>query len=204
MRRFTWLFPLVLWAFATLFLGGALGEWTDDYAYDRRDYVTGESTLPFGGYPKPYFFRPLYYLLVPELQTALGGHDWVLHALSASIHGVNGVLLWSLLKAAGCARRFAAAGALAFLAYPAPWEVIFWPSAIPTGLATALVLCTCILFLAFVRARVGWWSLLLFGAMAFAITCLNEQPATGLAALPLLAQAAEPYKSRRRRWVWAW
>jgi hypothetical protein len=147
----------------------------------------------------------LYYLLVPEMLTALGGHDWVLHILSASVHGLNAALLWILLRRIGMDWRVASFGALLFVAYPAPWEVVLWPSAIPTGFATALFQCACLLYIGYVRGSARWPALIAIALATFAIPCLNEQPATGVAALPLLAFAARQNEAPgRRRWLCGW
>lgn len=174
---------------ATLFFAGDLGLWNDDYAYDRRDFVTDNSMLPLGGLVPHFFYRPLYYLIVPTLQTALAEHQWLYHLFGALAHAATCWLLWRLCRSLGLSARAGAAAALLFLCYPGAWEATLWAAALPTVLAASTALLLSLVFIAAVKRELGGWSLALLPAIAFTIPCLNEQAASVVAALPLLAWA---------------
>jgi hypothetical protein len=193
-----WVFPVLLWLACTFFFAGDLGQWNDDYAYDLRDWATLEAPAWYGARQTPYFWRPLYHVTVPPLQTALAEHNWINHAINAAAHGVVALLVWFLARALGLPWRGAAGAGLLFLAYPGAWEAPLWPSALPTVASAGVALAVAILFLAFVRERVGWWVLAPLALLAFVIPCFNEQAATVAAALPVLAwSAGAPVFGRR-------
>src|SRR5215471_16986243 len=94
---------LLVFLASTLFLRAGLGQFSDDYAYDRRDPVTGVNSLPLGGLLPPYVFRPLYMIIVPALETRFGGVPAVLHVINAAAHALVAWLLYRLLRRIGAA-----------------------------------------------------------------------------------------------------
>lgn len=190
-----WLFPGLLFAYATLFFGGRLGWWSDDYWHNQRDAITGQ---PEGWIiRRGFFLRPLFYRIVPPVTTWSWRSQWPAHVLEALQHAAVVVVLWRLMVSLGATRRAAAAAALLFMVYPAQFETIFWVSAIPTSLACLLMLTAMFVMVWFARERIGWWAAGAVPVLVFALCCLNEQPAAGVAALPLVYWAALPGSERR-------
>lgn len=209
LRAGSWAFPPVLLLFATFFLGGRIGFWADDYWHNQRIPATGR--LPALTYhnltiDRGFFLRPLFYKIVPALTTLSWRLQWPAHLAMTLSHGLVVFLLWRLMRTLGLPRRASAAGALLFMVYPAQFETLFWVSALPTSLGTALMLGLMLLYAAFARRRGrlasggGWWCVPAMPLVAFAICCLNEQPAMGVLALPLVyvaALAGEPARGER-------
>jgi hypothetical protein len=191
-----------LWAFATFFLFGDLGKWADDYGFGMRNPADGtyQQLTP----SSPRFVRPLSRKLV-ALHTLLWFHDGWKHALSAMSHGLTALLLWCVLRALRCRNGIATAFALLFLVYPAPYEVVFWVSALGYSLASSLFLVLSLLVLHLAaRAKLSVFWLVVLAVLAFALVCLNEQPASGMVALPLLyLYGASPKLPRVRRFLGA-
>lgn len=181
---------LVVWWVSSFFLLGDLGKYSDDWFFSGRDPATGE-TVPFRSPIKFGFWRPLHKLLVPGLQQRFWYGDAWNHLVGAIAHGGAGVLLHWLLRRLGSSVLVAGAVSLLFIANPAVYEVVFWSSALSTGVATScfLVLCHLVVSCATSPKRRSLW---LLAAVAFAIPCFNEQPAAGVLALPLLYVAARP------------
>ena len=184
-------FPLALLLFATLFLRGRTGFWTDDYWLNRRDPVTGACPpLAELAIDRGFFLRPLFYRLMPPLITWCWDAPWAAHALAAAAHAGAVLLLWRLMLALGARRPAAAGAALLFMVYPAPFEAFMWMAALPTVLSSVLMLGVLLgaAWMAPRRADGAWWALglVVMPCTVFAACCLNEQPAMGLAALPLV------------------
>jgi hypothetical protein len=185
------LFPLAILLFATYFLFGRIGFWSDDYWHNLRNPVTGhlgESLI----ISREFFLRPLFYRIVPALTTLLWNHDWAAHLLQILAHAAVSLLLYTLLRTLAAPARAAAAGALLFMVFPPHFEAVLWFSALPTSLATAMMLAMMFITVGMARRSGalgplgGWCAVPLMMAMAFAICCLNEQPAAGIFALPLV------------------
>ncbi|HEX6886342.1 MAG TPA: hypothetical protein VF530_23405 [Planctomycetota bacterium] len=184
-------FPLVLWAVATLFLGGDLGRAADDYAVLQRDPVTGVLDLPTTqAGDRPLFFRPVYFFVYYNLVTLCYGREWVVHVLMALVHGSVALLLYAVLRRTHVGVLAAAGGALLFLVVPQCHESVFWMAAMgnDASLAAFLVLALFVLRHA-LGAAVSPWLLFL---LAFNVPCWNEQAAAAIPALPLLCLAARP------------
>src|SRR6185295_17844423 len=83
------LFPAVLLFFAAYFLLGRIGFWTDDYWLNQRDPATG-ALPPLSGLTidRGFFFRPLFYRIVPPLATLLWNVPPLAHLLSVLAHGL--------------------------------------------------------------------------------------------------------------------
>lgn len=191
-------FPLVLWFVATFFLLGDTGRWLDDWFYVQRVPESGEIRSLVLDRPV-HFWRPLYKVVVPALATLLDDHTRLHHLVCALAHGLNAVLLWSLLIRLGVRRLAASIAALFFLVYPASFEVVFWLCNLPTSLATSACLGALLLIARIARqkgvcvagagAGVGGGlgaSSVLLAVTAFVAACLNEQPPAMLAAAPIV------------------
>jgi hypothetical protein len=185
--------------FATFLLRGRIGFWSDDYYHNLRDPATGAlPPLTWSGLTidRGFFLRPLFYKVVPPLTTLAWTSQWPAHLVMTVAHGLVVWLLWRLMRTLGLPKFAAAGGALAFMVYPAHFEALFWVSALPTTLASALMLWMMILYANYARQRgafARWWavvSLAALPALAFAVCCLNEQPAMGVLVLPLIFWAA--------------
>lgn len=197
------LFAVGLWFIATFAFLGDLGQWSDDYAYTFTHPATGGNALEIGHSLVPFFWRPLYYMTVPWLQSELGGH-WVNHLLSAIVRGAVSLLLYVFLRRQGVWRSASCAAAIGLMAFPAAWEVSFWLSAMPTGVMGAMFLVLSLVCLRWFRAptRVGWrtWTMppVIF-VLAFSVPCWNEQIGAAAPAL-LLLTLGERGADGRRPW----
>lgn len=191
------LFPLALWWVATLFFGGDVGRLSDDYEMLRRDPVTGVLDLPAVQTPdRPYFIRPVFLFVAHNLITIFHGHEWVVHAFMAGVHGLVALLLYSVLRRARVGTLAATSAALLFLVLPQNHEAVFWMSAMGSEAALATFL---ILALVVVRQESrGLASLGLPFVLAFSVPCWNEQAAAAVPALPLLflavRRADQPFR----------
>ncbi len=179
-------FPVVLWLVATMFLGGDLGRWNDDYEFNQRVPETGRFerlTEPMEG----QFWRPLFFAINPALLTIFHEREWVVHTIQAVAHGLTALALVHMLGVLGVSRGARGAVAILFLACPIAFQAIFWASSLPTILSAAAFIGAIVLYARWVgRAAGGGWHAAGFVAMCVAIPLLNEQPAPALAALPLL------------------
>jgi hypothetical protein len=187
-------FPLVLWFAATFFLLGDTGRWLDDWFYVQRVPESGEIRSLVLDRPV-HFWRPLYRVIVPALATVLDENTRLHHLVCALAHGLNALLLWSLLIRLGLRRLAASIAALFFLVYPASFEVVFWLCNLPTALSTSACLGALILITRIAQRRsacaMGWVGELgassaLLAVTVFVAACLNEQPPAMLAAAPLV------------------
>jgi len=202
-------FPITLWLFSSLFWGGRIGKYLDDYVLSVRDVVTGDYELPIWYWRIwPFFYRPLHLTLVHHAQTLFWNHDWANHLLSAVCHGLVALLLWRFLRQLVRTPQAAAAAAMIYLVFPLHYENIFWPAAVSTAIATAILLLSAGVYLRYVRGKGVWRSTVVLASLTFLITCWNEQPATGVAALPLLYLAVcphgEPWLRRLVRMLIPW
>ncbi len=181
-----WLFPLALWALATLALGGDLGRYFDDYATTMRDPVTGGVNLgaPFEHFP--FFWRPLHWLYVFHSLTWFHDCLWIPHVLTALSHGLASILLYTLLRRLLRSPHAAAAAALLFAVYPMNYEVTIWIASTTNSMATSIWFLLAHLYISYLRGRAGLWAPLAMAPLAFAIPCLNEQASAGILALPVL------------------
>ena len=114
----------------------------------------------------------------------------MLHLTGALVHGLVGAALFLLLRRARCGLAGTTVATALFLVFSAHWQVPFWPAAIPTGLAAAAFLVLCLLHLRFIGRPWNWPTLGALALTAFAIPCLNEQPAAAIPALLLLTPLA--------------
>jgi hypothetical protein len=193
-------FPGALLLFATFFLGGRIGFWSDDYWHNLRGPGGELPVLTFSGMTmdRGFFLRPLFYWAVPAVTTLSWKTQWPAHLLLTATHGLVVLLLWRLMRTLGLSARGAVAAALLFMVYPGSFEALFWTAALPTPVATALMLRLMTVYAQHARrekafagagAR-GWLSLAAMPALAFEVCCFNEQPAMGVLALPLVYWAA--------------
>ncbi len=187
------LLPVAAWFVATLWFGGEVGRGTDDYSVSLRDPATGELPSPFNPWVRyPFFWRPLHVAMCFGLGTVFSEHWRVLMVFCAVMHGAACLGVYALLRAGTRSRGPAAVGALALLVHPMNFEVAFWFCSISAAIATML---WCGLMLWCVRlvkraSRPRLLELLGVGALALAIPCFYEQPATGVLAMPLVLLAA--------------
>jgi hypothetical protein len=201
MQRLALLFPLALLLFAGYFLLGRIGYWSDDYWHNLRDPATGELAGRFI-IVRGFFLRPLFYRVVPPLTTLLWNHDWAAHLIQVLSHGLTTLLAYCLMRTLSVPARAAAASALLFMVFPPHFEAVLWISALPTSLASSLMLGLMFLTIAFarqagpLRLADGWWVVPVMMGITFAICSLNEQPAAGVLALPLVYLCAAGLPAR--------
>ena len=176
-----------------LFFLGDIGKWREDFIWNLRDPATGRAA--WGElFRLPFFWRPCSLIYVRAINTLFWAFDPARQLLAVAAHLWAAWMLLRTLRAFGASPTIGALGALTFLVLPQNYEVVFWPSATPTAVATGLFL-----YLALrVRRAEGRPSPLVCALVAALIPCWNEQPAAGLAALPLLVLACRPPGTPRR------
>lgn len=217
------LFVVLLAFAATLFFGGDLGRWNDDYFFLRQFERTApagdlSAPMPVGSWvldARMHFWRPLYRYVYTPVVVGLYAYPRVMHILAAGFHMGVSLVLWGLLRRLGAGRTAAAVGGLAFLVYPAHFEGAFWVACTATTVATGLMLGAFWMQVRWVGhvdgctdARIGRPALWAVGAgaLAFAAMALNEQPAFLVAAMPITivcVRAGRPTvvgQSLRIRW----
>lgn len=198
------LFALIVWFIATFAFLGELGQWRDDPSYCIRNHATGENLLTLGKPTVTFFYRPLYYMTVPWLQTELGGH-WTNHLISALVTGAVATLTYVLLRRLGVWRGAASAAAIWLVVMPQTWEVVFYLSAMPTGLSCLTFLILSLVSLRwFQAAAIGGWRMwgmppVIF-ALALAVPCWNEQVGAAAPALFFLS-LGERRSDGKRPWL---
>jgi len=184
MNRRAAIFTFVLWVIATMFLGGDLGRWNDDYEFNQRVPETGH----FDRLSEPMegqFWRPLFFIINPTLQTLFWDRPWVIHTIEAVAHGLAAISLCLMLRTLGLSPAGRFAPSLLFLACPIVLQTVFWAASIPTILSTAAFMLAVSLYTQWLRAG-ELWRAIAFVVLAACIPLLNEQPAPALAALPLI------------------
>jgi hypothetical protein len=185
------IFPVVLLFFATYFLGGEIGFWSDDYWHNQRDPVTQALPGKISDLliDRGFFLRPLFYFFVPLITTLTWKAEWLAHLIMVAAHGVVVVLLWRLMLRLRLARPAAGAAALLYMVYPIQFEAVMWVSALPTAMATVLMLSIYHLYASHAKGigwTGSWWLAWQFPLLAFAVCSLNEQPAAGILVMPAL------------------
>lgn len=183
--------PLLVWYLGSFYFHGDLGKWLDDYGAHVRDPVSGSFEWSrLLRYQWWFFWRPIHVHLVFFLQTIFWNHDWVNHLFSALMHALACFSLWRFLRTCGVRCVVAAGAALVMLGSVQGFEAIHWPATVSTSIATAVFLWASSIAIRHARGETGRGSILLLGVLGFITPCLYEQPAAGLAALPILYVAA--------------
>ena len=196
----------VLALFISTFFVGDIGVYNDDHFCNQRDPVTHEAHDFIMNRPW-HLWRPLTRVVLIPLVTLLWPHPWMLHAISAMLHGAVVWLFFLLLKRMGIRGTIGAPVALAFMLYPVHFEAVLWIDIICTLFSVVIVLG--------IWNGYFWWLaqsherggnlrfalLLVFGGAAWCAAAFNEQPPGVLAALPLApvicGLAAAPTLRRR-------
>lgn len=189
----TTLLVVSLWIPATLFLGGRLGWWNDDYFFNGRNPATGRIEFWIQAAPTPFdppasiqVWRPLNFLFTTSAVTLFWNHDWIVHGLGAIAHLVAGLLLHRVLSALRLSSQACMFGTLLFVCCPIGFEAIFWASAIATGASTSMLLGVTLLYIRYAQHSLGRLGMICLVLLAAAIPLVNEQPAPCLAAFPFL------------------
>jgi hypothetical protein len=192
MHASAWLFPMLLWWLGCFLYHGDLGRYSDDWAMGAVNPATGHFDWTASPFPQAYFWRPLLQLFLHFVMSLLWDHMWVFHLLNVLTHAITALLVWRLLRRLLSTPQAAAAGALVFLIFPNNYEVIFWSTAMTTGLGTlcAVVLAHCVITWSRSAMVLSSRWLITCGVLAFAIPCWYEQPSAMVLGLPLLALAA--------------
>jgi hypothetical protein len=195
-----WLFPVLAWAAATLYFGGALGKNCDDYSVNMRNVVTDALPSPLNPWMHfPYFIRPLHHVLVFGGMTLFPTADRGLHIFLACCHALACLAIWRLMREFTRTRLAPAAATLVFLVLPWHGEAVFWYSTISTSIGVAMF---CWAALAAMRCcrdpAFNVLRLVQIALIAFLVPCFYEQSIAPAAALPLIGLAATPAS-----WPWA-
>jgi hypothetical protein len=195
-----WLFPLLCWGVATLYLGGSLGKNTDDYALNLRDPATNAIPSPFNPLRNyPYFWRPLHNTMCFGVGTFFPGADRSVHLAVALFHGLATLGLYLLLRELTRTRLAPALAATLFMVLPLHFEVAFWFSTTSTAIGATLFFAAALVAVRFARQDCARPALLpLIAGLVFLVTCFYEQSASPAAALPAICLAVAPGTQRWR------
>lgn len=197
-----WWLPLVIWLFATLYLGGALGKNTDDYSINFRDPVTNaipQDFNPFRNYP--FFWRPLHVFMCFTVGTFVPSWDRAVHLCCAVFHGLACLGLFLTLRRVLQTTLAAASAALLFMVLPLNGEVPFWFCTTSTAIGVAITFGVMLLVVRFARARTDdgehrWGLLVPMAGASFIVPCWYEQSAAPLAGVAVLYLACCPSTQR--------
>lgn len=211
-------FPFALWAFATLFHGGNIGRWNDDYFFNTRDPATNAIAAWAITTRDPYLpstgtlgtWRPLLFTLITGLNSLAWNHFWIVHVVGALLHAANALLLFRIMRRLGISLRAAAATCCLFICWAVHHEAWLWASAL--GSVTSALLLQCIILLMMRHARFssglpvpspfggGLGIIAAMMGVTLLILGFNEQASGALAALPLVwLAAASPRLPLRNR-----
>lgn len=187
---------IALWLPATLFFGGRLGWWNDDYLFNGRDPATGAVAFWVQTAPSPFdapagvqYWRPLNFAFTTGLITLFWERDWVVHVVGAVAHLVAALLLFRVLARFGLSWQACLLGCLVLLCWPAGFECVLWGAAIATGVATSMLLGCVLLYTRLAKGELTRGGYVWFTVLAAAVPLVNEQPAACLAALPCVCFA---------------
>ena len=201
---------------ATLFYGGKIGRWNDDYYFLRQF----ERAAPAGHLDAPmpvrswvlddrlHFWRPLYRCVYTPVVIAMYQWPAALHVLAACCHMAVCCAIWGFVRWLGAGRTPATIAALGFLVYPAHFEGVFWVPCTPTAFATGMMLGAL-----WVQGRwarlvdrgigVATWRCVVLACIpaviTFAACALNEQPAFLVAVMPLVVWCVRAIEKERSR-----
>jgi len=138
----------------TLLLFHGNGEIVSDYDRSAREFAAagvGLAVMDFRGYGRSTGTPTLRSALsdaaralehvrarvATPLIVALFDHDRALHVISAVVHGLTCLLLFSLLRRLHLSRPAAGLAAMLMLVWPTHYEVVFWNTCNFTAVATA-------------------------------------------------------------------
>lgn len=206
------------WAFATLFHGGKLGPWNDDYFFTLIDPVTltigkwalttREPYLPETGVVGPW--RPLLFTAISWLISLSWKHFFIAHVFGACMHAVNTGLLFVLLRKLGRSAHAAWAASGLFLCWGVHSEAFSWPSAYGSLMSACMLLLATLAHTRFATlplnvrdgARAWFLSLLMLVSLTLLILGFNEQATGALGGLVLAYLAVAPSDERWLKRLW--
>jgi hypothetical protein len=196
-------FPVAAWLMATLYMGGKIGHYCDDYSLNMLDPTTGRAdpTLsPFSH--NPYFWRPAHQFLTSYLLTYLWNDFAVFHWLEAVVHGLVGVAIWRLSSRLTRNQVAAIIPALLFVVMPFSYEVTLWCTSWVIAMGALLSVWVLVLCADVARGKRSWRWMPVIAALAFLVPCFYEQPGAGLAPVALLYLAVCPRSEPWKRRLW--
>ncbi|WP_114205694.1 glycosyltransferase family 39 protein [Acidisarcina polymorpha] len=144
-------------------------------------------------------YRPMVWILLAIERHVFGDQPGGFHLTGILLHGINGVLLFVLLRRLGMRSLFAAVASLIWLGLPINSEAVAWVSGQPYPLCMVFLLSALVLGLRFVRSG-GWGWLLAFTIAALLADCSHEE---GLLLVVLVAWGYVLLDEKRpwHRWV---
>lgn len=188
------LFFVMVWWVGCFFYWGDLGAYSDDWSLARIDVITGESTMWRWPFEREYFWRPLLQLFLTIMFGAFWEHMSLFHLANVTLHAGSAVALYRLCRGMGLGRHGSYAAALVFLLFPYQYEVIFWSTAMTTGIATFVCMWLTSCVMEYGKGAEKWAGvrgLLKLSAVTFFMVCWYEQPGAVALALPMVYMAVK-------------
>jgi hypothetical protein len=191
-RWTTAFFFAAVWFLACFFHLGDLGMYSDDWSLAQFNPVTHEPRWDSAVLERNYFWRPVLQIFLHYAFLLFLNHTWVLHLINVSCHALATFGVYALLRRILHSRQAAAAGSLVFMLFPFQYEVIFWSTAMTTGIPAGLSLVLALLVCNYAKRELASWrSLATMAFLSFFIACWYEQPAAILISFPFLYMAAK-------------
>ena len=105
------------------------------------------------------YWRPFYSVWISLWMYLVGAHPWFYSAVSLVLHGLNAVLIYTLLLRLGATRQMAGVAAGLFAVYYLNAPVVTWIAPAHDMIVTALSLAVCLTTLNFIETRRSLWLL---------------------------------------------
>lgn len=171
--------------------------YSDDWAFARIDPVTHQVDWFRWPFERNYFWRPALQAFLYYGFQLFREHLWVLHLINVSCHAGAAWGVYWLSRRLRHTPHASAVGAMVFLLFPFQYEVIFWSTAMTSGIPAGLVLIVCALVVAYAtRSGLQWRLLAAMSGLMFVAVCFYEQPCAIAAGFPMLYLAVRQPQER--------
>lgn len=174
-RSSTLLFFAAIWFLGCFYFLGDLGHYSDDWSIAPINPVTHAPLWDSHPLERNYFWRPLLQLFLHFAFMLTWEQIWVLHLFNVICHAAAGMGLMALCRRLGFPYVSSAVAGFIFLLFPYQYEVIFWSTAVTTGIPAGLMILLCYVVSRYAQ-RPSILTLLTMPALSFIIPCWYEQP----------------------------
>lgn len=144
----------------------------------------------------PLFWRPISLVLVRHLVSLTWDAPWIANLLTALSHGVLALAVWRWFRTLGFSLG-AGVAAMVLLTLPMAYDVMHWPTAMPTALAGLCAVAVARLSMSAPTTERKIANALGVALLTFVACCLNEQAVACMGAVALLPLATTQALRRR-------